>query len=216
MKIPGRQKILWILLIISLLFSMHGIITRMGNEKINHAVITTADYREFRSIANQSNYDLDEVLVRLQESGVNHLTVKETTIRDLEGQGQITVDQWADYYADLQITDPSLAGEIARFLPTEEINPANLVITPVNNQVADFITDNLSKRLTKEELLDIKIGDQIIFLLNLEFPQPVWVEGAVKKPDLRIGFDRELLANLKARGFEIVLSPGNTTGSRTE
>lgn len=216
MKIPGRQKTLWILLIISLLFSMHGIITRMGNEKVNHAVITTADYREFRSIANQSNYDLDEVLVRLQESGVNHLTVKETTIRDLEGQGQITVDQWADYYADLQITDPSLAGEIARFLPTEEINPANLVITPVNNQVADFITDNLSKRLTKEELLDIKIGDQIVFLLNLEFPQPVWVEGAVKKPDLRIGFDRELLANLKARGFEIVLSPGNTTGSRTE
>ena len=64
MKIPGRQKILWILLIISLLFSMHGIITRMGNEKINHAVITTADYREFRSIANQSNYDLDKCKIR--------------------------------------------------------------------------------------------------------------------------------------------------------
>lgn len=46
MKISGR-KILWALLIISLLFSMNGIILRMSNEQANHSVITTADYREF-------------------------------------------------------------------------------------------------------------------------------------------------------------------------
>ncbi|NLF45975.1 MAG: hypothetical protein GX581_07850 [Syntrophomonadaceae bacterium] len=215
MKTPGKQKILWVLLIISLLFSMQGFILRTSNEAVDKAVITTADYRELRTIANQSNYDLDEVLDRLQASGVNHLTIKETTIRDLEGQGQLVVDYWGNYYAGLQTTAPGLAQEIAQSLPVGNINPANLVITPVDELTADFITANLSQRLSEEELVPIQVGGQTALLLNLEFPQPVWVEGAVKKPDLRIGFDEGLMEELQARGFEMVLSPGNTTGSRT-
>ena len=216
MKTPGRQKILWVLLIISLLFSLQGFVLRTSNEAADKAVITTADYREFRTIANQSNYDLDEVLDRLQASGVNHLTIKETTIRDLEGQGQIVVDYWGDYYAGLQTSSSALAQEIAQNLPVGNINPVNLVITPVDELTADFITANLSQRLNEEELVPIQVGGQTVLLLNLEFPQPVWVEGAIKKPDLRIGFDEGLMEELQARGFEIVLSPGNTTGSRTE
>ena len=215
MKTPGRQKILWVLLIISLLFSLQGFVLRTSNEAADKAVITTADYREFRTIANQSNYDLDEVLDRLQASGVNHLTIKETTIRDLEGQGQIVVDYWGDYYAGLQTSSSALAQEIAQNLPVGNINPVNLVITPVDELTADFITANLSQRLNEEELVPIQVGGQTVLLLNLEFPQPVWVEGAIKKPDLRIGFDEGLMEELQARGFEIVLSPGNTTGSRT-
>ena len=145
MKTPGRQKILWVLLIISLLFSLQGFVLRTSNEAADKAVITTADYREFRTIANQSNYDLDEVLDRLQASGVNHLTIKETTIRDLEGQGQIVVDYWGDYYAGLQTSSSALAQEIAQNLPVGNINPVNLVITPVDELTADFITANLCR-----------------------------------------------------------------------
>jgi hypothetical protein len=216
MKTSGKQKILWVVLIISLLFSMQGFILRTSNEAVDKAVITTADYREFRTIANQSNYDLDEILDRLQASGVNHLTIKETTIRDLEGQGQIVVDYWGNYYAGLQTNVPDLAQEIAQNLPVGNINPANLVIKPVDAPTAEFIISNLSQRLNEEELVHIQVGGQTVLLLNLEFPQPVWVEGAIKKPDLRIGFDEGLMEELRARGFEIVLSPGNTTGSRTE
>ena len=216
MKTSGKQKILWVVLIISLLFSMQGFILRTSNEAVDQAVITTADYREFRTIANQSNYDLDEILDRLQASGVNHLTIKETTIRDLEGQGQIVVDYWGNYYAGLQTNVPDLAQEIAQNLPVGNINPANLVIKPVDAPTAEFIISNLSQRLNEEELVHIQVGGHTVLLLNLEFPQPVWVEGAIKKPDLRIGFDEGLMEELQARGFEIVLSPGNTTGSRTE
>ncbi|NLB53334.1 MAG: hypothetical protein GX808_10450, partial [Syntrophomonadaceae bacterium] len=56
MKFNGKT-VLWLLLIISLLFSMNGIMLRMGNEKMNDSVITTADYREFQRTANGSNYD---------------------------------------------------------------------------------------------------------------------------------------------------------------
>ena len=215
MKISGR-KILWALLIISLLFSMNGIILRMSNEQANHSVITTADYREFRTAANYANYNLDEVLNRLQESGVQYLTIKETTIRDLENQGKLTVSTWAEFYAEQQTTDPDLAGDIVKKLPIKKINPANIVITPINETVAAFITDNLSKRLSNDELIAIETKGKTIFLINVEFSPPVQVEGTTKKTDLRIGFDQEIMQQLKSKGFEIVLSPGNNNGSKTQ
>ncbi|NLB51833.1 MAG: hypothetical protein GX808_02715, partial [Syntrophomonadaceae bacterium] len=95
-------------------------------------------------------------------------------------------------------------------------NPVNLIIRPSDQRTADFIEENLSKRLSSEELISFALEGQQIFLLNLEIPQPVKVEGETKKPDLRIGFDRELMKELKEQGFEIVLSPGNTSGSNTQ
>jgi len=215
MKKKGKT-ILWVLLIISLLFSTNGIILRTNNEKVNHSVITTADYREFQTAANNSNYDLEAVLDRLQESGVTHLTIKETTIRDLENQGKITVSTWAEFNAGMQTADPELAGKIIQSLPVKEINPVNLVITPINEKTAAFIAANLSKRLSNDELITIDLAGKQVFLINVELPQPVSADGAVKKPDLRIGFDKELIEALKSKGFEIVLSPGNNTGSNKQ
>lgn len=215
MKISGKN-ILWLLLIISLLFSMNGIILRIGNEQANRSVITTADYREFQKTANGSNYDLEDVLSRLQESGVTHLTLKEVTARDLEYQGNAVVSSWAEFYAGLQTTRPELEEELLQSLQGIEMNPANLVIRPTNKKTAAFIAENLSKRLSADELIIIKLEGQQLFLLNVEIPQPVQVEGEIKKPDLRIGFDQELMQELNNRGFEIVLSPGNTNGSNTE
>ncbi|HNX28822.1 MAG TPA: DUF5693 family protein [Syntrophomonadaceae bacterium] len=215
MKKRGKT-ILWVLLIISLLFSTNGIILRTNNEKVNHSVITTADYREFQTAANNSNYDLEAVLDRLQESGVTHLTIKETTIRDLENQGKITVSTWAEFNAGMQTADPELAGKIIQSLPVKEINPVNLVITPINEKTAAFIAANLSKRLSNDELITIDLAGKQVFLINVELPQPVSADGAVKKPDLRIGFDKELIEALKSKGFEIVLSPGNNTGSNKQ
>lgn len=215
MKKKGKT-ILWVLLIISLLFSTNGIILRMNNEKVNLSVITTADYREFQTTANNSNYDLEAVLDRLQESGVTHLTIKETTIRDLENQGKITVSTWAEFNTGMQTADPELAGKIIQSLPVKEINPVNLVITPINEKTAAFIAANLSKRLSNDELITIDLAGKQVFLINVELPQPVSADGAVKKPDLRIGFDKELIEALKSKGFEIVLSPGNNTGSNKQ
>ncbi|MDD3894592.1 MAG: DUF5693 family protein, partial [Syntrophomonadaceae bacterium] len=215
MKKRGKT-ILWVLLIISLLFSTNGIILRTNNEKVNHSVITTADYREFQTAANNSNYDLEAVLDRLQESGVTHLTIKETTIRDLENQGKITVSTWAEFNAGMQTADPESAGKIIQSLPVKEINPVNLVITPINEKTAAFIAANLSKRLSNDELITIDLAGKQVFLINVELPQPVSADGAVKKPDLRIGFDKELIEALKSKGFEIVLSPGNNTGSNKQ
>ncbi len=215
MKFNGKT-VLWLLLIISLLFSMNGIMLRMGNEKMNDSVITTADYREFQRTANGSNYDLADILSRLQESGVTHLTLKEVTIRDLEYLGQVKVDTWAEFYSELAAARSESEEEVLQILEGKASNPVNLIIRPSDQRTADFIEENLSKRLSSEELISFALEGQQIFLLNLEIPQPVKVEGETKKPDLRIGFDRELMKELKEQGFEIVLSPGNTSGSNTQ
>ena len=215
MKFNGKT-VLWLLLIISLLFSMNGIMLRMGNEKMNDSVITTADYREFQRTANGSNYDMSNTLTRLKESGVTHLTLKEVTIRDLEYQGKVKVSTWAEFYAELAASKAEAKKEVLQIIEGKASNPVNLIIRPSDQRTADFIEENLSKRLSSEELISFALEGQQIFLLNLEIPQPVKVEGETKKPDLRIGFDRELMKELKEQGFEIVLSPGNTSGSNTQ
>lgn len=215
MKINGR-KILWVLLIVMLLFSMNGIILRMGNEKLNDSVITTADYREFQKIANGGNQDLGGVLTRLQESGVTHVTLKEVTIRDLQYQGLARVLTWARFQSEMPALEPEWQRKIAAELGGVKVNPVHLVVMPVNQDVADFISRNLSQRLSSEELISFDFKGREAFLVNVEIPPPVQTKDEVREPDLRIGFDRDLMKKLKARGFEIVLSPGNTTGHNTE
>lgn len=94
--------ITWILLLAVLAGCWGGFWLRYSNEADNKAVVTTIDFREFRSVANFASRDLDGVLADLQTAGVRNVAVKETTVRDLSERGDIGLYSLAEFMAEMK------------------------------------------------------------------------------------------------------------------
>lgn len=210
------KKVLWILLIITLIGSMAGITLRMANEAQNNAVITTIDYREFKKIAANANADLDTVLQDLKDNGVSRVAVKEVSLRDLEFDGRIQISTFSEVKADIMNQSMKDWKVVLHQIGQTPISPVNLTAITSDPEVAEFMEENLSKRYQGDEILNFSLGDKQYFIINTEIAPPVKTEKETYPTDVLIGFDTNLLDKLSLQGFEIVLSPGNSTGSNLD
>ncbi|NLT20797.1 MAG: hypothetical protein GXY16_07345 [Syntrophomonadaceae bacterium] len=216
MKLNSRG-VLWILLLVTLVALLGGFGLRWNNEAHNKTVITTIDYREFVKSANFASQDIDTVLDNLQQAGVKCVAVKETTVRDLDERGDIGLYSVAEFRALMQDYGQDLWPEIEAQLKNEKINPSNRIIVSFKPETTEFLTERLTKRFTEEELLMFSAGNQDYFLVRSELiPQPR-PANSMESPspvfDARLGFDENLLDDLWARGWQIVLMPGQNRGS---
>lgn len=216
MKLNSRG-ILWILLLVTLVALLGGFGLRWYNEARNQTVITAIDYREFLKSANFASQDIDTVLDKLQQAGVKCVAVKETTVRDLDERGDIGLYSVAEFRALMQDYNPDSWPEIEAQLKNEKINPSNRIIVSFKPETTEFLAERLTKRFTEEELLMFNAGNQDYFLVRSELtPQPRPANSMENPPpvfDARLGFDENLLDKLWARGWQIVLMPGQNRGS---
>ncbi len=209
------RKILWLLVLISLAGMIPGFLIRISNESLNNAVITTVDYREFKKAADYANEDIDKVMEKLQEKGISWVTVKEVTLRDLEYAGKVNLVQFADFAAKMQAYAPQKWAEIAPKLEGKKISPVNMVAETFDEDTAAFLRKNLSMRFTGSELITFEAAGGSYFIINTQIDPPVDTKFESRDRDTRVGFDTGLIAHLRSMGFNIILSPGNTTGSGT-
>ena len=88
----NNHKLKWLLwggLLLFLVLSYSGWQLRTGIEANNQRLITVADYREMSRSAATANVSMDSVLERLQNNGVRHIGLKETSLRELAFQGDV-------------------------------------------------------------------------------------------------------------------------------
>lgn len=208
-------KIWWTLLIITLIFSVSGIILRMTNEGRNQNVITVVDYREFQKAADLADYDMEQVLSRLKTSGVEYVAVKETSLRDLEFRGDIKLYEFGEFKAEASLENPALKQEIDSLEKERKIRKSALTAVCRDEKTAAFIETNLLSRFSPDEIVKMKRGENQVFIINTEIKKPPKTAEKIYPRDVLIGFEEEILTSLKNEGFKIVLSPGNTTGSKT-
>ncbi|NLB88950.1 MAG: hypothetical protein GX790_06960 [Syntrophomonadaceae bacterium] len=210
------KKVLWILLIISLIGSVSGIALRMSNEAQNNSVVTTIDNREFKKIAANANADLDKVLQDLRDKGVSRVAVKEISLRDLEFDGQIEIKSFSEVKAQIMNDSMNDWQAVLKQIGETSISPINLTAITSDPEVADFMEENFARRYQGDEILNFSLGDKQYFVINTEIAPPVKTEKEVFPTDVNIGFDTNLLDELRSKGFEIVLSPGNSTGTNLD
>ncbi|MBO8159731.1 DUF5693 family protein [Thermosyntropha sp.] len=208
------KKVLWILLLITLILSSSGIILRMTNESRNKNIITMVDYREFKKAADMADYDINQVLSRLKLAKVEYVAVKETSLTDLEYRGDIKLCSFGELKGEAGVDDPVLYAEIARLEEKEKISPAALTAVTGDPAVARFLDKGLSQRFAPGELVKFKSGDKHGFIINTEIQKPPKTATKAYPRDVLVGFEKDVLDQLKEAGFKIVLVPGNSTGSR--
>lgn len=214
---------LWILLALTLVLSYGGVQLRTGNEAINKTVVTAIDYREFQRSANTANMDMDQVLERLQEKGVNSIAVSEVTLRDMAYNGDIMVSSYGDFSSLTAAISPQTWQAAKQTIGSRYISPSNLVLVASDPTIAGFLQQRLTTRFLPDELVTFQLGDNHYFIINTELGT-IYVEAnpadknkpVSKDLDARLGFDETLLDNLKNKGFDIILRPGNNMGTNIE
>lgn len=207
------KQVLWILLIITLVFSMSGVAMRMANEAQNKSVVTTLDYREFVMVAAKANVNLDELLTKLKANGASRLSVKETSIRDLEFAGKVQIKTFSEVQADIMYQSMRDWKVVLNEIAHIPISPVNLTVITSEPEVVEFLTDKLAQRYVGDEIVHFNLSDKHFFIINTQIAPPVKTDKEVYPTDVLVGFDTNLMDKLAAQGFEIVLSPGNSTGT---
>lgn len=214
--------VLWVLLALTLVFSYSGVKLRMSNEANNKSVMTVIDYREFVRSADSANMDLDDVLSRLQQSGVKTVALNEVTLRDLAYEGYVTISSYGDFSAQTRTLSPQIWAEVQRVVGSTYISPSNLTVVTSDPDTASFLKERLKDRFLPQELISFEIEGKSYFIINSQL-SPINTDTsssdknkAVSKDlDARLGFEENLLSSLKAKGFDIILRPGQNTGSNT-
>ncbi len=187
----------------------------------NKAVVTTIDFREFRSVANFASRDLDGVLADLQTAGVRNVAVKETTVRDLSERGDIGLYSLAEFMAEMKSYPNDLWPQIEEHLRGLTLNPSNRVLVSSDPEVTAFLQERLSRRFTPDELIHFSVADRDYFILRTTLIAQTRtaankMENLPPIFDARLGFEEPVLDALTEKGFNIVLMPGQNRGSNTE
>jgi len=215
-------RFLWVLLALTLVLSYSGVKLRTSIEANNKAVVTAIDYREFQRTANSANMNLDDVLQRLKQGGVNTVALSEVTLRDLAYDGNLLVSSYGDFASQTRTLSPQVWTQAQKVIGSTFISPSNLAAVTSDPATAAFLKERLSARFLPRELISFDADGKSYFIVNAQLntinveASPADKNKAVSKDlDARLGFDEKLLAALKANGFNIILRPGQNTGSNT-
>ena len=213
---------LWVLLALTLVLSYSGIQLRTSNEANNKAVVTAIDYREFQRSANSANMDLNDVLQRLKQGGVNTVALSEVTLRDLAYTGDLVVSSYGDFASQTRTLSPEVWAQAQKVIGSTFISPSNLAAVTSDPATATFLKERLSTRFLPRELIIFDSNGKSYFIINAQLntinaeASPADKNKPVSKDlDARLGFDEKVLAALHADGFNIILRPGQNTGSNT-
>lgn len=211
-----KNKVLWLLLIITLICSTSGIMIRMANEAQNKSVVTTIDYREFDKVAAKANTDLDRALQELKANGLSRISVKEVSLRDLEFVGKIELLRFSEVKAQIMNENPRDLKVVLHQIGNIPISPVNLTAITSDEEVATFLQENFNRRYQGNEIVNFSLDDKHYFIINTEIAPSVKTKEEEFPQDVLVGFDTKLMDKLVAEGFEIVLSPGNSTGTNLQ
>ena len=217
MSVNGK-RLLWLLLAVTLVLSWSGAYLRFSNERNNQTVVTAVDYLELQKMADSAAMDLDTVLDRLQAAGVHTLGVKEISLRQMAGNGQIYLAPLGQFMAFNQVYQPQVGQDCQTALAGQRLRPDKLVVTSDNPDTIAFLRTRLAHRFLPQQIIEFNSAGKTFFIINAELVQLEKPKDTTNKQppafqetDARMGFDNDLLTRLKTRGFNIILRPDNNT-----
>lgn len=192
MKLFNNKKnsIFWLIIILLLL---PGIIVaamrcvfRSVAEQPNVFVETVVDLDEFRQLAREDGWNLEDLFNRFKASGVSSVSISEDTLASLELEGKITV------LSTKEIRKLSLEETYDIKLPVGTSALAGLWVHSDDDKLLDRITQNLSWKLPENALIRVhrnlllinKSGKGIMEKVGLGFSEEYFEMAA--KADLGI------------------------------
>ncbi|RBP91534.1 hypothetical protein DFO70_108326 [Cytobacillus firmus] len=181
------RKALLGLLIVSLLLSLPGLMQRYQAERNNNTYETIVPIHDLESIVSKdSSLQLDEVLKRVQESGLQAVSVLPETLASLEEKGYVTV-LTGERIKEMSIFNSGLE-KVANQVSTDGV----YVYIQKRNEITDRLTEVFSSMDTQPVTIS---GREFIYLSN---------EGG-RIDHLPVGYLPETIESIKKAGLSVVL-----------
>lgn len=177
MKLNKKNSIFWLIITLLLLpgiiVSVMRCVFRSVAEQPNIYVETVVDLDEFRQLAREDGWSLEDLFERFKANGVSSVSISEDTLASLELEGKITV------LSTKEIRKLSLEETYDINLPVSETALAGLWVHSDDDKLLDRITQNLSWKLPERALVRVhrnlllinKSGKGIMEKVGLGFSQ---------------------------------------------
>lgn len=181
------------LLVVSLLLSLPGLMQRYQAERNSNIYETIVPIHDLETIVSKdSSLQLDEVLKRVRESGLQAVSVQPETLASLEEKGYVTV-LTGERIKEMSIFDNGFE-EVASRVSTDGVY--------VYIQERNEITDRLTEVFSSMDMEPVTIsGREFIYLSN---------EGG-QIDHLPVGYLPETIESIKKAGLSVVLRIPNNS-----
>lgn len=206
----------WVVLFLALAGSAGGFLLRWNNDAANQTLITCVDYYMFEEYAHITGQSVDSVLSEMQRCGIGAVAVKEMTLVQLAEQGQMQFMGWGEVAAQTNNQNPALYAAMTEAIGERAVSPLNQVAFTRQADISDLLKERLPNRFAPDELIYFELDGIYYHIITAELNALTPRSGTNENPPLdnRIGFDEALIAHLKDMGFEVILRPGESLGSR--
>ena len=168
MKLNKKNSIFWLIITLLLLpgiiVSVMRCVFRSVAEQPNIYVETVVDLDEFRQLAREDGWSLEDLFERFKANGVSSVSISEDTLASLELEGKITV------LSTKEIRKLSLEETYDINLPVSETALAGLWVHSDDDKLLDRITQNLSWKLPERAL--VRVHRNLLHLFSQLFLQP--------------------------------------------
>lgn len=208
MKMYKYQKvILWGILIIMLLALIPTALIRIDNEANNKSIVPIMDYDDFYKNASIANIKFDEVLKRMMEAGVKTIAVKERSGYELQNKGLAYCDTVAKFYTDFIDISDKEKNTLDSLIHRLDGNSYSTVIYTSNGEINRMVEHALSLRYTDKYYGSMEFRNGTLHLISY------YISNTSK---VGLGFDEQLISELKNKGFDILLRPINSSNVKTD
>ncbi len=215
------------IIILGLLTTVVTIFQRGGIESENKTVEFTLDYDEIRKLASQSDNDFNWWLEGFKELGANSVALKEETFNTLIDDGKdLQIEVFKNIKSDVDWRE-KYPSQLIEMFADDRIGDYDLVATTQSEEVANFITQGLSKRYPNEFWSKDTYADGYLFTIKGSDQEALYtasnklvdVKGEIIKAekqlyssqvaDIGLGFDKEKIEIIKSVGLKVIPRPIN-------
>lgn len=141
------NKVLLIILLISVIVSVQTAVGRMSVEAENDRYDTVLDYKELESMANQSEYDIKRWLSEFKRMGINKVGLSEESIYSLMEDSKIPVTAQTIYEVKKKsLWEHEIPQELMKKMKEMKYNEFDVLVRVGSRDTYTFIDKAMSER----------------------------------------------------------------------
>ena len=227
MKLNKVDKIVLILICLSLVVGIYTVYQRAEVEREYKTAEIMLDYYEMKKFADSSEEGLDYWLRKFKEMGAESVAIQEETIKLLIEDGYslraeivselVKEYKWQDKYGE----------EIVSAIKSKDISPEDVIVTTEDEKVYDYIVSGLDERYERDFYETYFLDNVYYIVLNgtaddLYYSTTQRVINLAGKGvyegtrvvdsrlmNIGIGYDDEKIASAQDAGLDVILRPVN-------
>lgn len=222
-----RLKILYIIIIISLLVSSITIYDRSKIELENKSIEFIIDYNELQGLSRQSGRNISWWLTKFKELGMNSVAIHEETLESMIGEGKdLEVDilkniknkiNWKSNFDD----------DFINYIEKNELDLYNTIVRTEKSEIFNFIMTGLEARFPKSFYRAIKTSGAYYIVIDSQEVDGYYDEASILTKEgkrilpsknilyysrinyIGLGFDIEKINAVKTAGLRVIPRPSS-------